>query len=98
LAALDAIAMIIQFAISRSREFQADASGAKLIRDPFSLATALEKISGSVNHHPLKKMGSTDATAHMFIHHPFRGKSFFNLFSTHPTTEERVKRLRAMKL
>lgn len=92
------MAMIIQFAISRSREFLADETGAKLIRDPFSLASALEKIENNVHHHPLKKMGSTEATAHLFISNPFRGKSMLNLFSTHPSTSERVKRLRAMIL
>ena len=92
------MAMIIQFSISRSREFLADKTGAKLVRDPYSLASALEKISNNVNHHPMKKMGTTDATAHLFIHNPFKGKNILNLFSTHPSTEERVKRLRAMKL
>jgi heat shock protein HtpX len=92
------MAMIIKMAISRSREFQADLTGAKLAHDPYSLASALEKIEASVNSAPLKKMGTTDATAHMFIHHPFRGKSLFKLFSTHPSTQERCKRLRAMRL
>jgi len=92
------MAMIIQMAISRSREYLADETGAKLIRDPFSLASALEKIERNVKGHPLKRMGTTDATAHMFIHNPFKGKSLLNLFSTHPRTEERVKRLRAMKI
>jgi heat shock protein HtpX len=92
------MAMIIQFAISRSREFQADQTGAKLIRDPFSLASALEKIEGSVKQNPLRKMGTTDATAHLFISNPFKGKSLLNLFSTHPTTSERVKKLRSMRL
>lgn len=92
------MAMIIQFSISRSREYLADETGAKLVRDPFSLASALEKIHKNVSHFPLKKMGSTDATAHLFIHNPFRGRSVLNLFSTHPPVEERVKRLRKMVL
>ena len=92
------MAMIIQFSISRSREYLADETGAKLIRDPFSLASALEKIDKNVSHHPLKKMGTTDATAHLFIHNPFKGKSVLNLFSTHPATEERIKRLKSMRL
>ena len=92
------MALIIQMAISRSREYLADETGAKLIRDPFSLATALEKIEKNVSHHPLQQMGATEATAHLFIHHPFKGKSLLNLFSTHPPTAERIKRLRAMKL
>jgi heat shock protein HtpX len=90
------MAMIIQFAISRSREFLADETGAKIIKDPYSLASALEKIKNNVAHHPFRKQGTTEATAHMFIHHPFSGKSFLELFSTHPSTEERVKRLRNM--
>ncbi len=90
------MAMVIQFAISRSREFLADETGAKIIKDPYSLASALEKIKANVAHHPFRKQGTTEATAHMFIHHPFSGKSFLKLFSTHPSTEERVKRLRAM--
>jgi heat shock protein HtpX len=92
------MAMIIQLAVSRSREFLADETGAKFIRDPFSLASALEKIERNVSHNPLRKMGTTEATAHLFISNPFRGKSFLKLFSTHPSTKERVKRLRAMRL
>lgn len=92
------MAMIIQFAISRSREFLADETGAKLIRDPFSLASALEKIQGSVKHYPFQRMGKTEATAHMFISNPLKGTKFFELFSTHPKTETRCKRLRAMKI
>ena len=76
------MAMIIQFAISRSREFLADSTGAKMINDPFSLASALEKIHNNVHHHPLKKMGTTEATAHLFIANPFKGKSFLKLFSS----------------
>jgi heat shock protein HtpX len=92
------MAMIIQFSISRSREFLADETGAKLVRDPYSLASALEKIESNVSHNPFRRQGTTDATAHLFIHNPFKGKSVLNLFSTHPTTSERCKRLRAMKL
>jgi len=92
------MAMIIQFAISRSREYLADETGAKLVRDPFSLASALEKIHKNVSHFPFKRMGTTDATAHLFIHNPFKGKSLLSLFSTHPSLESRVKRLRAMRI
>ncbi|MBT4604524.1 zinc metalloprotease HtpX [archaeon] len=92
------MAMIIQFAISRSREFLADETGAKIIKDPYSLASALEKIENNVAHHPFRKSGQTEATAHMFIHHPFSGKSFLKLFSTHPSTSERVKKLRSMTI
>lgn len=90
------MAMIIQFAISRSREFLADQTGAKLIKDSHSLASALEKIEDSVAKNPFQQMGTTEATAHLFIHHPFKGQSLLNLFSTHPPTSERVKRLKAM--
>ena len=92
------MALIIQMAISRSREFMADEAGAKIIRDPFSLASALEKIEKNVHDNPFRQMGTTEATAHMFIHNPFKDKGFINIFSTHPTVEERCKRLRAMKL
>ncbi len=92
------MAMIIKFAISRSREFLADETGAKSIRDGQSLASALEKIGQSVHKHPLRHMGSTEATAHLFIANPFKGKSLLNLFSTHPETAERVRRLRSMRL
>ena len=92
------MAMIVQFAISRSREFLADETGAKLIIDPYSLASALEKIHKNVSHNPFKKMGTTSATAHMFIASPFKGKSLLSLFSTHPPMEERVKRLRSMRI
>ncbi|MBS3116582.1 M48 family metalloprotease, partial [Candidatus Woesearchaeota archaeon] len=56
-----------------------------------------QKIEKSIHHHPLQQMGTTEATAHLFIENPFKGKNFLNLFSTHPSTEERVKRLKAMK-
>lgn len=91
------MALIIQLSISRSREFLADHTGAHLVKDPESLASALEKIEKSVHHHPFRRMGSIDATAHLFIESPFKGKGVLNLFSTHPPTTERTKRLRAMK-
>lgn len=92
------MAMIIQFAISRSREFLADETGAKLVRDPFSLASALEKIEKNVHSHPFQRQGTTEATAHLFISNPLKGASFLELFSTHPTTKKRVEKLRSMKL
>lgn len=92
------MAMIIQLAISRSREYLADATGAQLVKDPEGLATALEKIHANVAHHPFQAIGKTEATAHLFIHNPFKGSGLVNLFSTHPSVEERVKRLRAMKI
>ena len=90
------IAGLIQLAISRKREFLADASGALLTRYPEGLASALEKISK--DHHPLQS--ATSATAHLFIVNPFKDKGFSGfitkLFSTHPPVEERVKILRSM--
>ena len=87
------IAVLIQLAISRKREFLADASGALLTRYPEGLASALEKI-GSYNR-PMKK--ANNATAHLFISNPFGGKSHSGirkLFMTHPPMEERIKVLR----
>ncbi|MHB9154569.1 MAG: zinc metalloprotease HtpX [Endomicrobiales bacterium] len=86
-------AMIIQMAISRSREYQADATGAKISGNPGALARALQKISSGVRHHPAQV---NPTTAHLFIVSPFSGKSLFTLFSTHPPMEERVKRLEKM--
>ena len=92
------MAMIIQMAISRSREFLADHTGAKLVNDSGSLASALKKIHENVHDHPLTAMGTTEATAHLFIHNPFKAGNLINLFSTHPSVEERIKRLNEMKL
>jgi heat shock protein HtpX len=89
-------ASLIQLAVSRKREFLADASGALLTRYPEGLASALEKISSDST--PLKT--ANNATAHLFIINPFKGKSaksmFSSLFDTHPPVEERIKALRAM--
>lgn len=85
-------AKLIQLAISRKREFLADASGALLTRYPEGLARALEKISQNLI--PLRV--ANNATAHLFIASPFKGKKLSNLFSTHPPVGERVKRLREM--
>jgi heat shock protein HtpX len=91
-------ATLIQLAISRKREFLADASGALLTRYPEGLARALEKISADPN--PLRT--ANNATSHLFIASPFRGKEsqnwFTKLFSTHPPVEERIKALRDLKL
>lgn len=86
-------AMLIQMAISRSREFQADASGARLLHNGESLAKALEKLEYSAQRVP---MAASPQTAHLFIVNPLKGRSMANLFSTHPPLEERIKRLRAM--
>lgn len=87
-------ALLIQMAISRSREYLADETGARLAHNPESLARALEKLSMGVQRAP---MNASPATAHMFIVNPLTGSSLMNLFSTHPPIEERVARLRAMR-
>jgi len=87
-------AMLIQMAISRSREYLADETGARLAHNPESLARALEKLSLGTQRIP---MDASPATAHMFIVNPLTGRSLMNLFSTHPPIEERVERLRAMR-
>lgn len=86
------IAKLIQLAISRKREFLADASGALLTRYPEGLVNALEKISQS----PISLKVANKATAHLYITNPFKGPT--KLFSTHPPVEERIKRLRGMGL
>jgi heat shock protein HtpX len=87
-------ATIIQMAISRSREYLADAGGAKVSGKPYGLAGALEKLSKASQAIP---MAANPSTAHMFIVNPLTGKSLMNLFSTHPPIEERIARLRSMK-
>ena len=86
-------ALLMQLAISRKREFLADADGALLTRYPEGLAKALEKISADPT--PLKE--ANRATAHLFITNPFRGKKVSKLFMTHPPIEERIKALRGME-
>src|SRR5216110_2490440 len=88
-------AMLVQLAVSRSREFQADASGARLAGRSYGLAKALEKIEVASRLEPLP---ANPATAHLYIVNPLSGQSFARLFSTHPPTEERIARLRAMRL
>lgn len=89
-------ASLVQMAISRSREFEADRVGAQICGRPLSLANALIRLEQGVAHHPMAN--ANPATAHMYIVNPFAGMgSFvFKLFSTHPATEERVNRLRSM--
>jgi heat shock protein HtpX len=91
------IAMIVQLAVSRSREFGADASGAELVGDPDPLADALLALERGTEVHPYEYGGP--ATAHLFIVNPFSGTGarMLRLFSTHPSTEDRIERLRAMK-
>jgi heat shock protein HtpX len=83
-------AMLIQMAISRSREFAADASGAQIAGTPYGLANALQKIEAVAKRVPLN---ANPATAHMFIMKPFAGGGLMSLFSSHPPTEARVKAL-----
>jgi len=87
-------ATIIQMAISRSREYLADAGGAKVSGKPYGLANALEKLSRASAVVPLE---ANPSTAHMFIVNPLTGRSLMNLFSTHPPVEERIARLKSMR-
>ena len=83
-------AMLIQMAISRSREFSADAGGAQITGNPYGLADALRKIDAVSKRVPLD---ANPATAHMFIVKPFTGGGLMSLFSSHPPTEERIRAL-----
>jgi len=88
-------ATVIHLAISRSREYGADATGAAIHGNPESLARALEKLEMATSMRPLPVNPSV---AHLFIVNPLKGMSFAGLFSTHPPLEERIKRLRSMQL
>ncbi len=89
-------ALVVQLAISRSREFLADEKGAKAIKDPNSLASALTKIHEGVKINPLKF--GHPATSSLFIINPFRSSGLMNLLSTHPSLEKRIGRLKAVKV
>jgi heat shock protein HtpX len=89
-------AMIIQMAISRTREFQADAAGAQLTGDPLALAGALRKIDAGARARPLPPDPELAPVSALMIVNPFRGQGLVRLFSTHPPTEERVARLERM--
>ena len=86
-------ATLVQMAISRSREYAADATGAQIAGNPLGLADALEKLSYAAERVPAHV---APATAHLFIVNPLRGQRFVTLFSTHPPIEERIQRLRRM--
>ncbi len=92
-------ATLIQLAISRSREYAADAEGARICKKPWALANALDKLEyGNSNYRPsISDVQAKESSAHMFIVNPLKGGTIQSLFSTHPITEERVKRLRAMR-
>lgn len=87
-------ASLIQFAISRSREYEADATGARLSGKPLALASALGKLTAYSRQIPMHEGNPT--TAHLFIVNPFSGANMAKLFSTHPPVEERIARLEAM--
>lgn len=90
-------AMLIQMAVSRSREYLADEGGAKVTGDPLALASALRKLHMGVQNIPMQVSDATaSSTAHMFIVNPLTGGGLANLFSTHPAMEERIARLEAM--
>jgi heat shock protein HtpX len=86
-------AMLVQLAISRGREYGADATGSSISGDPLSLASALKKLQRGVEKSPME---ANPATAHMFIVSPLTGGGLMTLFSTHPPLEERISRLEMM--
>ena len=88
-------ALLIQMAISRTREFVADATAAHVTKKPLALASALERLQMAAERIPLD---ANPATSHLFIVNPLSGRSLLRLFSTHPSVEERVKRLRAIQV
>ena len=89
------IAMLLQLALSRSREYLADETGAKTIHNSHALANALEKLDDGIKRHPLR-FGSP-ATSSLFILNPFSASGIMTLLSTHPPLKERIKRLKAMR-
>lgn len=88
-------AMLVQLAISRTREYGADASGAKLLGNPRPLASALQKLERGVQIRPMRQ--GNPATSSLYIVNPFRGRNLTRMFSTHPSTEERVRRLEQLR-
>jgi len=86
-------AALIQLAISRTREFEADADGAELADDPLALAAALQRIEAGVHSAPLVSTPATTANAHLMIANPLADDGLGGLFRTHPPTSQRVRRL-----
>ncbi len=86
-------AMLVQLSISRGREFFADYTGAMISKKPLALASALGKISSYVDRNPMK---GSSATSHLWIVNPFKGSSFASLFSTHPSVESRIQKLKEL--
>ena len=89
-------ASLVQMAISRSREYEADRRGAEICGNPLWLASALEKIDRGAHAIVNRQAEQNPAMAHLYIMNPLAGKRSDNLFSTHPSTANRVERLRAM--
>jgi heat shock protein HtpX len=89
-------AMVVQMAISRSREYEADRLGAEISRNPLALASALAKIHNGAHAVPNPEAEANPATAHMFIINPLSGQAMDNLFSTHPDTANRIAALETL--
>jgi heat shock protein HtpX len=89
-------AMLVQMAISRTREYAADDMGARICGQPMWLASALAKISNAAHQIPNPEAERNPATAHMFIINPLSGERMDNLFATHPSTENRIAALRQL--
>ena len=90
------IAMLVQMAISRSREYEADKGGAEISGKPLALASALQRIEAQVHGTPMAQAEAHPATAHLFIMNPLHGGGIASLFASHPSTDERVARLAAL--
>ncbi len=91
-------ATLIQLGISRTREYAADKTGAEVTRDPEALASALAKLQRGVEYRPMEETPAQEAVSALYIVKPFAGGGMSNLFSTHPPLEERIKRLREMRI